>query len=169
LHLRRGHIMLIAGGVIAMASFAAFVYLITDNTYSIAPNDRLVLRQFVSNASQGVYSISFPLFEGRPNLTILDTANKTVVEKDIAPPVVNEFFTTAESGYHTLIISNPSSDTVLEASILFGDRQSYIAQTVFSLLLYGGITTALAGAVITILDRRRISRMKEFGDTSDLV
>jgi hypothetical protein len=26
-----------------------------------------------------------------------------------------------------------------------------------------------AGIVITILDRRRISKMKQFGDTSDLV
>jgi hypothetical protein len=161
--------MLVAGGAAAAASFAAFVYLVTDNTYSIQPSDQLALRQFVSNASQGVYSISFPLFEGQPNLRILDTANKTVVEKAIDPPVVNEVFAAAESGYYTLILSNPSSDAVLEASVLFGDRQSYVAQTVFSFLLYAGVITVIAGAAITILDRRRISRMKQFGDTSDLV
>jgi hypothetical protein len=169
LQLRRGHIILIAGGAAALTSFAAFVYLITDSTYSIPPTDQLVLQQFVSNASQGVYSISFPLFEGRPNLQILDTANKTIIEKAIDPPVVNEVFEAAESGYYTLILSNPSSKVVLEASILFGDQESYIAQTAFSLSLYGGIIAAIAGAVITILDRRRISRMKQFGDTSDLV
>ena len=171
LHLRRGHIILIAGGAAAVASFTVFVYLITENTYSIQPNDSLTIRQFVSNASQGVYSISFPLFEGQPNLKIVDAANKTIIEKAINPPVVNEVFPIAESGYYTLILTNPSSDATLEASILFGDSESYAtqAQLIFSFLLYAGIIATIAGAIITILDRRRISKMKRFGDTSDLV
>jgi hypothetical protein len=169
LHLRRGHILLIAGGVVSVASFAGFVYLITGNTYSIQPNDRITLQQFISNGSQGVYSISFPLFEEQPNLRILDAGNRTIVEKEIAPPVINEVFPAAEGGYYTLILTNPSSDAILEASILFGDQDSYTLQTILSFSLYGSIIAAIAGAIITILDRLRISRMKQFGDTSDLV
>jgi hypothetical protein len=163
--------MLIAGGAAAVISFAVFVYLITENTYSIRPNESLIIRQFVSNASQGVYSISFPLFEGQPNLKIVDAKNKTIVEKTINPPVVNEVFPITESGYYTLTLTNPSPDATLEAAILFGDQDSYATQVqlIFSLLPYAGITTVIAGAVITILDRLRISKMKQFGDTSDLV
>jgi hypothetical protein len=171
LHLRRGHIILIAGGAAAVASFAVFVYLITENTYNILPNDSLAIRQFVSNASQAVYSISFPLFEGQPNLKIVDANNKTIIDKAITPPVVNEVFPIAESGYYTLILTNPSADTTLETSILFGDSESYSiqAQLIFSFMLYAGIIATIAGAIITILDKRRISKMKHFGDTSDLV
>jgi hypothetical protein len=164
LHLRRGHIILIAGGAAAVASFAVFVYLITENTYSIQPNDSLAIRQ-------AVYSISFPLFEGQPNLKIVDANNKTIIDKAITPPVVNEVFPIAESGYYTLILTNPSADTTLETSILFGDSESYSiqAQLIFSFMLYAGMIATIAGAIITILDKRRISKMKHFGDTSDLV
>lgn len=163
--------MLIAGGAVAVASFAMFVYSLTGNMYSIKPNDRLVIQQFVSNTSQGVYSISFPLFEGQPGLKIVSPANQTIVEKTISPPLVNEVFTITESGYHTLILANPSSDATLEASILFGDRESFATQEqiIFNSLVYAGIIAAIAGSVITVLDRRRTSRMKQFGDTSDLV
>ena len=171
MHLRRGYIMLIAGGAVAVVSFAAFVYSLTGNTHSIKPNDRLVIQQLVSNTSQGVYSIAFPLFEGQPSLKIVNPANKTIVEKTINPPLVNEVFTITESGYHTLILVNPSSDATLEASILFGDRESFATQeqVIFNFLVYAGIIAAIAGAVITVLDRRRASKMKQFGDTSDLV
>jgi subtilase family serine protease len=97
--------------------------------------------------------------------------NQTIVEQAISPPVVNEVFTVVGSGNYTLILTNLSSDTALEASILFGDRESYATQEqlIFSFLLYAGIIAIIAGAVITILDRRRINKMKQFGDTSDLV
>jgi len=169
LYLRRGHIILIGGGTAAAISFAAFMYLLADNTYTVQPNDQLMLRQSISNGSQGVYSISFPLFEGQSNIKILDTSNKTVIEDTISPPVANEVFPVAESGYYTLILTNPSQDAAIEATILFGDQSSFVAQTAFSFLLYGGIIAAIAGAAITILDRMRTSRMKQFGDTSDLV
>jgi hypothetical protein len=171
LHLRRGHIILIGGGAVTLISFVTFVYLIAGNTYSIKPNDRLVLRQFVSNTSQGVYSISFPLFEGQPNLKIEDSSNQTIVEKTIYPPIVSEVFAITKSGYYTLILANPSPGATLEVSILFGDQESYATEglRIFSIMLYGGIITTIAGIVITVLDRRRISKMKQFGDTSDLV
>jgi hypothetical protein len=171
LQLRRGHIVLIAGGAVAVASFAVSIYLLAGNTYSIQPGDRLMIRQFVSNASEGVYNISFPLFEGEAQLQILNPANQTIVDQAISPPIVNEVFSPTASGDYILILTNPSQDSTLEASILFGDRESYATgeQLVFSFLLYAGIIAVIAGAAITILDRRRINKMKQFGDTSDLV
>ena len=147
------------------------LYLLSGNTYSIKPNERLVIQQFVSNSSQGVYSISFPLFEGQPYLQIVDEANKTIVEETINPPIVNGVFTITKSGNYSLILVNPASDAILEASVLFGDQGSFATseQVIFNSLLYVGIIAVIAGAVITILDRRRIGKMKQFGDTSDLV
>jgi hypothetical protein len=163
--------MLVAGGAVAVASFAMSLYLLSGNTYSIKPNERLVIQQFVSNTSQGVYSISFPLFEGQPYLQIVDEANKTIVEETINPPIVNGVFTITKSGNYSLILVNPASDATLEASVLFGDQGSFATreQVIFNSLLYVGIIAIIAGAVITILDRRRIGKMKQFGDTSDLV
>jgi hypothetical protein len=163
--------MLVAGGAVAVASFAMSLYLLSGNTYSIKPNERLVIQQFVSNTSQGVYSISFPLFEGQPYLQIVDEANKTIVEETINPPIVNGVFTITKSGNYSLILVNPASDATLEASVLFGDQGSFATseQVIFNSLLYVGIIAVIAGAVITILDRRRIGKMKQFGDTSDLV
>jgi hypothetical protein len=171
LQLRRGHIVLIAGGAVTVASFAMSVYLLAGNTYSIQPGDRLVIQRPVSNASEGIYNISFPLFEGEARLQILNPMNQTIVEQAISPPIVNEVFAPAASGDYTLILTNPSEDSTLEASILFGDRDSYATSEhlLFSFLLYAGIIAVIAGAAITILDRRRISKMKQFGDTSDLV
>lgn len=163
--------MLVAGGAVAVASFAMSLYLLSGNTYSIKPTERLVIQQFVSNTSQGVYSISFPLFEGQPYLQIVDEANKTIVEETINPPIVNGVFTITKSGNYSLILVNPASDATLEASVLFGDQGSFATseQVIFNSLLYVGIIAVIAGAVITILDRRRIGKMKQFGDTSDLV
>lgn len=163
--------MLVAGGAVAVASFAMSLYLLSGNTYSIKPSERLVIQQFVSNTSQGVYSISFPLFEGQPYLQIVDEANKTIVEETINPPIVNGVFTITKSGNYSLILVNPASDATLEASVLFGDQGSFATseQVIFNSLLYVGIIAVIAGAVITILDRRRIGKMKQFGDTSDLV
>jgi hypothetical protein len=67
---------------------------------------------------------------------------------------------------------------VLEAAIGFGDQEDMLsrknlfsAMTVLILvtLLLIGIALAIAGAIITILDRRQINKMKQFGDTSDLI
>jgi len=38
-----------------------------------------------------------------------------------------------------------------------------------SFMLIAGIIASIAGAVITVLDRRRTKKMRQFGDTSDLV
>ena len=170
MYLRRGHIILIAGGAVAAVSFATFIYLLSGNIHTIKPNESLTIQRFMSsNASEGVYRISFPLFEGKPSLKIVNPINQTIVERPIEPPLVNEVFTITESGYYTLNITNPSSDATLEATILFGERESFATPELVSNLVYVGIIATIAGAVITVLDRRRTSKMKQFGDTSDLV
>ena len=163
--------MMIAGGAVAAASFAVSLYLVSGSTYTIEPNERIVVKRFVSNASEGLYSVSFPLYEGHLGLQILDAANRTIVDESISPPIINGVFSIQESGNYTLILTNPSPDASLVASVLFGDRDSFATGEQLALysLLYVGITAVVAGAVITILDRRRSSRMKQFGDTSDLV
>lgn len=164
--------MLIGGGAAALVSFATSIFLLAEYSYSIKPNDRLIVQQFIpNNGSQGVYSISFPTFEGQPTLKIIDPLNQTIVEKTINPPIVSETFVAMESGNYTLVLTNPSTEKTLDASILFGDQESFASaeQLVFSFMLIAGIITAIAGAVITVLDRRRSNKMKQFGDTSDLV
>ena len=49
-------------------------------------------------------------------------------------------------------------------------KNLFSAMTVLILvtLLLIGIALAIAGAIITILDRSQINKMKQFGDTSDL-
>lgn len=161
---------MIAGGAVAAVSFATFIYLLAGNIHTIKPNENLTIQRFISsNTSQGVYRISFPLFEGKPNLKIVNPINQTIVERTIDPPLVSEVFTITESGYYTLVLTNPSSDTTLEATILFGDRESFATPELVSNFVYVGIIAAIAGTVITVLDRRRTSKMKQFGDTSDLV
>ena len=172
MYLKRGYIMLIGGGAATVIGFAISTYLLADSTYSIKPNDRLVLQQFFpNNGSQGVYNISFPSFEGQATLKIMDSSNQTIVEKTIVPPIVSETFVIMESGYYTLVLTNPSSEKTLDATILFGDRESYATaeQLIFSFMAIAGIITAIAGAVITVLDRRKINKMRQYGDTSDLV
>jgi len=164
--------MLIGGGAATVISFAISTYLLPEYTYSIKPNDRLIIHQFFpNNSSQGLYSISFPSFEGQPTLKIMDPSNQTIVEKTIVPPIVSETFVATESGYYTLALTNPSSEKTLDAAILFGDRESYASaeQLIASFTLIAGIIASIAGAVITVLDRRRTKKMRQFGDTSDLV
>ncbi len=67
---------------------------------------------------------------------------------------------------------------MLEAAIGFGDQHDVLSRrNVLSfdlvLLLVStlvvGVVLAIAGVIITILDRRKINKMKQFGDTSDLI
>jgi asparagine N-glycosylation enzyme membrane subunit Stt3 len=76
------------------------------------------------------------------------------------------------------MLLNPT-DQSLEAAIYFGGQEqvlneknyfSYaITLTLFMSLLGIGIALAIAGMVIIILDKRRTDKMKQFGDTSDLI
>ena len=125
----------------------------------------------------GIYSIAFAEFSGSASVIIMDNTGKTIVNKSINQPIVIEPFNAASSGIYTLNLLNPT-DQVLEAAIGFGDQDDVLSRknhlsfdTVLILVstLVVGVVLAISGAIITILDRRQINRMKQFGDPSDLI
>jgi hypothetical protein len=177
--------MLIAGGAMVVISFSMLGYyglqfvnsIQQDESLTIGPGGSHQVQQNI-NASQGAYVVAFPDFEGHPSVTITDPDGQVVIERTIEPPIIIQPFNAEEPGVYTLVLSNPT-DQVLEATVVLGDQEtvlsrginvsSAITALVFTSILGIGIAVAIAGAVITILDRRRISKMKQFGDTSDLV
>ncbi|AFU57449.1 hypothetical protein Ngar_c05050 [Candidatus Nitrososphaera gargensis Ga9.2] len=185
MHLKRGHIMLIAGGALVVVSFSMLGYyglqfvssIQQDKSLTVEPGGSLQVQQNI-NASQGAYVVAFPNFKGQPSVTITGPGGQVVVERTIEPPIIIEPFDAEQPGAYTLVLSNPT-DQVLEANIVLGDQETVLSRginissavtaLVFTSLLGIGIAVAVAGAIITILDRRRISKMKQFGDTRDLV
>jgi hypothetical protein len=177
--------MLIGGGAMVAIGFSMLGYysmqfvnsIQEDEKLRVEPGGSLEIKQNI-NASQGTYVVIFPDFEGRPTVTINDPSGHPVIKRAIEPPIVLESFTVVQPGVYTLSISNPT-DQVLEPFIVLGDQDTVFSQGIdfsatataiaFTSLLGVGVALAIAGAVITVLDRRRISKMKQFGDTSDLV
>jgi hypothetical protein len=112
-------------------------------------------------------------------MTIKDPANRTVLSTPIEPPVAFRTFSTAGSGNYTLDLLNPSNSSAIQVAASLGDQQEVItkrldlsaavAAVVFGFLIVAGIGVTIAGGVLTIFDKRRISKMKQYGDTSDLV
>lgn len=187
-YLKRGHIMLIVGGAIAIISFSMlgyytmqFVNIIQqEGKYTIEPGSSINLRENINNIqSIGIYVVAFAEVGGggQASVMIMDHKGKIIVKKNIYPPIAIEPFNAEVPGLYDLKLLNPT-DEVLEASIAFGDQNDMLsrknlpsAMTVLILvsLLITGIALAIAGAIITILDRSKIKRMKQFGDTSDLI
>jgi hypothetical protein len=176
--------MLIAGGGMVAISLLLLVYYSLQFLNSIQQEERLKVEPGGSlqvnqniNASSGAYLVAFPDFEGRPAVTLKDPSGRLVIDRTIEPPFALEPFVIEKPGVYTLTLSNPT-DHLLEAFIVLGDRETVLSQGIdlstttavtFTSLLGIGIAVAVAGAVITVLDMRRISKMKRFGDTSDLV
>jgi hypothetical protein len=184
LHLKRGHIILIVGGAMAVVSFSMLGYYIVqfmnniqqEGKYTIQPGRSISVRQSI-NDTRGIYVIAFADFGGQASVMIKDHVGKIIVDKNIDPPFIIESFNVDVPGLYDLMLSNPT-DKVLEAAIDFGDQGhvlggenlSYFMTVLGLISLLGiGIAVAIAGAVITILDRSRIKKMKQFGDTGDLI
>jgi hypothetical protein len=177
--------MMIAGGAMVAISFSIFWYygmqfvnsLEREEKLRVDPGGSLEIKQNI-NASQGAYVVAFPDFDGEPSVIVRDPVGKVLVDRSISPPIIIEPFGVEQPGIYTLTISNPT-EQALEAAVILGDQETVLSRgfdlssattalaliSIFSI----GIAVAIAGAVIMVLDRRRISRMKKFGDTSDLV
>lgn len=186
MYLKRGHIVLIVGGATAVISFSLlgyytlqFVNIIQqEGKNRIDPGGSINVQENINNTQGiGIYSIAFAEFSGSASVKIMDNAGKTIVNKSINPPIVIEPFNAESSGIYTLNLLNPT-DQVLEAAIGFGDQEDVLSRKnllsidtvlVLVLTLVVGVVLAIAGVIITILDRRQINRMKQFGDTSDLI
>ncbi len=194
MQLRRGPILLIAGGAILAVGFAIFSFytvlfatkLVSESNYSVDPGKRVSIQQFISreNASQGTYIIAMQQQQqepvgGQPSLKIISPSGTTLVEKQLAGTVTMDTFPVTQTGNYTLTLINTSQNSTLKANIVFGDQRTIIESglraspetlsLIFNLTLYTAVAIIIAGAIITILDKQRISKMKQFGDTSDLV
>jgi hypothetical protein len=178
--------MLIVGGAIAVISFSVlgyytlqFVNIIQqEGKHAIGPSGWINVRENINNTQGiGIYIVTFAEFGGQASVIIMDPAGKTIVNKNINPPIAIEPFNAEIPGLYSLKLLNPT-DQVLEASIGFGNQDDMLSRKnllsartvlIIVLLLIIGIALAIAGVIITILDRSQINRMKQFGDTSDLI
>ncbi len=147
-----------------------------EETLSVEPGASIEIQKNV-NASAAAYVVAFPGFEGQVAIEIRNPSGDILIEKSIDPPIVIETFEIREPGVYTLALTNPT-DMPLEVSVLLDDYETVLSRSNlstamgalgFTSLLAVGMAVAIAGAIITFLDRRRINRMKQFGDTSDLV
>lgn len=176
--------MLIAGAAMAATSLLLLAYyglqfvtsIQQEEKLRVEPGSSIEVQQRI-NASLGAYVVAFSDFDGQPTVAVRDPAGRVIVNKSISPPIVIEPFDVEQPGVHTLVLSNPTGQ-VLEASVVLGDNATVLSRSsltsamsalAVASLFAVGTAVAIAGAVITILDRRRINNMKQFGDTSDLV
>lgn len=176
--------MLIAGGAISAISFVIlgyygtqFVNLQDVSKYIIGPNGTQEIRQY-TDAGQGAYFVALPESASQTPIKVTSPAGDAILDRKIEPPFQFEVFPAATAGNYTLLVTNPLNSD-LEIVAFFGDQQTVAVKSLslssattifaFSFLLIAGIVILAAGVIITILDMRRIQKMKQFGDTSDLV
>jgi hypothetical protein len=109
--LRRGHILLIAGGVAVAASLSVLGYyglrlvetLGSGEKYMVEPNKSIQIMENITSSGQGAYLAMFPDFTGgKPGIIIRDPADRMVLQKSVDPPLVLEPFAVAEAGVYTL-------------------------------------------------------------------
>jgi hypothetical protein len=182
--LRRGHILLIAGGAAVAVSLTVLGYYgmrlveTLEEKYTLGPGKSVVITQNLTSAGQGAYVAAFQeLGEVNPVVTIRGPADNVLVQKPVDQLIVLEAFPVLQGGIHSMNLSNPSTST-LEAAMVLESQEAVLSRAgalspaitvAFGFMLIAGIGALAAGVVITVMDRRRFSRMKQFGDTSDLV
>ncbi|AIF85031.1 hypothetical protein NTE_02996 [Candidatus Nitrososphaera evergladensis SR1] len=188
MRLRRGHILLIAGGAIVALSFIASNYYASQflkeiqekNMHTIAPGAKFDLQGNITSGN-GAYVVAFPNYSSagsvRATVSISDPDGEPVLEKNLNLPFFSEPFAAQKQGNYTLTISN-LGNTSLDASVIFGEEQvvgevigmpNVVSTAISSLLLIAGIIVLAAGGAIMLIDRHRDQKMKQFGDMSDLV
>jgi hypothetical protein len=175
---------MISGGAMVTISVSMLIYyglqfvnsVREEETLRVEPGGAVEIQNNI-NASTGAYVVAFPDFEKQAAVAVRGPSGSLLVEKNIDPPIVIEPFEIQEPGVYTLVLSNPT-DVALEASLLLDDYETVFSRSNLSSavgalgfvsLLGVGAAVAVAGVVITFMDRRRINKMKQFGDTSDLV
>jgi hypothetical protein len=176
----------IVGGTIAVISFSMLGYyaiqflntIQQEGKYTIEPGRSINLQQNL-NDTQGIYIIAFAdLIGTQASVTIKDRAGKVLVDKNIDQPIILETFDVKVPGLYNMTVVNPTGHRV-EAAVHFGGPEqllieknylsSAVTVTLFMSLLAVGIAVVIAGVTIIILDRHRVKKMKQFGDTSDLI
>lgn len=176
--LRRGHILLMAGGAIIVSSFGVLAYyavnflagIQNENKSILQPDDSLVVRKYIEKESlQGIVVVTAQELGYELNVAVSSPANKTIITPQNVPlPFVGRF-SVEETGDYTLIVVNPlANNQTLNASASLVVTANFTDPTI-AVVFVAGIVVAIAGLALTILDRQRRKKMKRFGDTSDLV
>lgn len=181
LRLTRGLITLIAGGAIIIASFAIAIPLLVpqqrDNgegndgsQYTIAPGQTVEIRRQVGGdapGSQVAYSVTFQDLKGTmPAITVTGPGGQVLHRNNVTSFVAAAPVEATRQGNYTLAITNPSATETLEAFVIFGEPQPELVASSF--MLYAGIIVVAAGIALSVMDRVRTKKMKQFGDVSDL-
>ena len=183
--LRRGHILLIAGGAAVAVSLSVLGYYgmrlveTLEEKYSVEPGKSIEISQNLTSAGQGAFIVAFQeLAEVQPIVTIRGPADALVLQKSVDQLIVLQAFPVVEDGVYSLNLSNPDTRSTLEAAVVLDSQEAVLSRAgalstvitvAFGFMLVAGVGALVAGTVITIMDKRRVSKMKQFGDTSDLV
>ena len=150
-------------------------------TYTAEPNSSAEISKNFTTSETGVqaaYLVSLAALEDeRPAITLRGPDGRVILQRTVDQPFIMEPFNVAQNGTYSLAISNPSPDSSLEAGMILDSLEgllnrgamSPLLTAIFWLVFVAGVGAAVAGAFITVMDRRRISKMKKFGDMSDLV
>lgn len=186
MQLQRGYVLLLAGGAIVAAGFAASVYYVGEflselekaGVHTVAPKSSFEIMQEIGE-TQGAYFVAFPGYEENPvsaAIKVTDPSGDTIVEREVDLPFYSEQFSAQGAGNYTLVISNPSESPIAVSAII-GDPESIseivgastiASSAVASFVLMAGIAVLVAGGALTIIDRRKTQKMKQYGDLSDL-
>ena len=185
--LKRGYLILIGGAVAVAVSLVVLGYygmrlveaLEGDVKYTIQPGESIEISQNLTSEGQGAYVVSFSeLGDIRPTVVITNPGGGVVLRKPLDQPIILEPFPVVESGIYVLNLTNHSSASSLEAAVMLDSQEAVLRRAGalspfltagFGFMLVAGIGALATGAVIAIMDRRRLSKMKQYGDTSDLV
>jgi hypothetical protein len=183
--LRRGQILLIAGGAAVAVSLSVLGYYgmrlveTLEEKYSVEPGKSIEISQNLTSAGQGAYIVAFQeLSEAKPIVTIRGPADTLVLQNSVDQLIVLQAFPVAEDGVYSLNLSNPNTRSTLEAAVVMDSQEAVLSRAgalstvitvAFGFMLVAGVGALVAGTVIAIMDKRRVSKMKQFGDTSDLV
>ena len=185
--LKRGYLILIGGAVAVAVSLGALGYygmrlveaLEGDAKYTVQPGESIAISQNLTSIGQGAYVASLSeLGSVRPTIVITNPAGGVILRKTLDQPIILEPFPVAESGVYILNLTNTSTIASLEVAVILDSQEAVLSRAgalspfvtaAFGFMLVAGIGALATGSVITIMDRRRLSKMKQYGDTSDLV
>ena len=164
--------MLVIGGAILVVSFViASLYVAPQvnpekdgDEYRIAPGDVLAVERQITTG-QGLYTVAFPELVGNQLITVKGPDNATLVERPADSRLVGGVVEAGVAGSYTLAVSNGSGSEV--GVFVFFEEQAPIS-IAMSFMLYAGLIVLVAGVAVTILDRLRSKKMRQFGDVSDL-
>ncbi|MEO9320650.1 MAG: hypothetical protein ABI361_08265 [Nitrososphaera sp.] len=172
---------MIAGCIVFAISITAFsakliAVVQTGEKYTIAPGSRLVLSSYINSTSGAYFVDPNETSMNYPVLTVVGPLNNTLIaNRHVDVYTAMGQFPASRAGNYSLVLANPTGGNLLVGAI-FGASEDVFSQTFYIGLIpviyagaYSGIASVAIGAVVTVLDRRKMTKMKQFGDMSDLV